>query len=242
MNYYVYLYIDPRTLKPFYVGKGKGSRIYSHLNETIYTTINLRKFNRISEIRQDNLEPIVEVFKNNLTNEQACEIEISLIQKYGRIGYDNNGILLNHSKGGRGGQTRINFKHTQQTKNKIREKCLKSNKWKGKNNPNYGKNLKGKNNPNFGKRRTEESKQLQSNKMKNRYCGKNNPMYGTSWTDERRNKMIKKLSHKWIIWKNNEEFYVGNLKYFCTCYKLNHSTAYWCYRNGREYCGYKFCK
>jgi hypothetical protein len=31
LGYYVYLYIDPRTMRPFYVGKGKGTRLLSHL-------------------------------------------------------------------------------------------------------------------------------------------------------------------------------------------------------------------
>ncbi|MGH7821426.1 MAG: hypothetical protein ACREQ9_16810 [Candidatus Binatia bacterium] len=30
--YYVYLYVDPRTGKPFYVGKGRGPRCLSHIS------------------------------------------------------------------------------------------------------------------------------------------------------------------------------------------------------------------
>ena len=33
LGYYVYLYIDPRTAKPFYVGKGKGRRLLAHLSD-----------------------------------------------------------------------------------------------------------------------------------------------------------------------------------------------------------------
>ena len=33
MQYYVYQLIDPRNSKPFYVGKGKGERIYAHERE-----------------------------------------------------------------------------------------------------------------------------------------------------------------------------------------------------------------
>lgn len=32
-DYYVYVYIDPRSLEEFYYGKGKGSRKYAHLSE-----------------------------------------------------------------------------------------------------------------------------------------------------------------------------------------------------------------
>ena len=30
---YVYVYIDPRNGKPFYIGRGKGNRLFSHLSE-----------------------------------------------------------------------------------------------------------------------------------------------------------------------------------------------------------------
>lgn len=33
LNYYVYVYSDPDTHKPFYVGKGKGNRVFNHLTD-----------------------------------------------------------------------------------------------------------------------------------------------------------------------------------------------------------------
>ena len=30
MDYYIYKLIDPRTGKPFYIGKGKGNRLHQH--------------------------------------------------------------------------------------------------------------------------------------------------------------------------------------------------------------------
>ena len=32
LGYYVYVYSDPDTHKPFYVGKGKGNRVFDHLS------------------------------------------------------------------------------------------------------------------------------------------------------------------------------------------------------------------
>lgn len=32
LKYYVYLLIDPDTNEPFYVGKGKDDRVFSHIN------------------------------------------------------------------------------------------------------------------------------------------------------------------------------------------------------------------
>lgn len=33
LGYYVYLYIDPRDNRPFYVGKGKNNRVFAHLDD-----------------------------------------------------------------------------------------------------------------------------------------------------------------------------------------------------------------
>ena len=34
LGYYVYVYSDPDTHKPFYVGKGKANRVFDHLKDT----------------------------------------------------------------------------------------------------------------------------------------------------------------------------------------------------------------
>ena len=33
LGYYVYVYSDPDTKVPFYIGKGKGNRCFDHLND-----------------------------------------------------------------------------------------------------------------------------------------------------------------------------------------------------------------
>jgi len=96
--FYVYLYIDPRTNLPFYVGKGTKDRKFYHLEETIESTINKRKFYRIQSLRKIGLEPIIEEVKIFDLEEDAYQFEEKLINQYGRKGYDPNGILLNISK------------------------------------------------------------------------------------------------------------------------------------------------
>ena len=35
LKYYVYRLIDPRNGQTFYVGKGKGNRLYAHINDAL---------------------------------------------------------------------------------------------------------------------------------------------------------------------------------------------------------------
>ena len=81
--YYVYELIDPRFNLTFYVGKGRGNRVYFHLSEKSRAkSDNPRKFNKIQKIREEGYEPevkIVEYFENE---NDAYIYEEFLIQKY----------------------------------------------------------------------------------------------------------------------------------------------------------------
>ena len=74
-RFYVYVYIDPRNLEPFYYGKGQGSRRFSHLLDTAEG----EKTAKISEIRKEGLEPIIRVVAKGLTEDQALLVEKTLI-------------------------------------------------------------------------------------------------------------------------------------------------------------------
>ena len=92
---YVYMLVDPRNDQPFYIGKGKGRRAKTHLWE-IPETRNVHKENKIASIREAGLEPkIVYVAENIIDESLAYDMETSLISKYGRKGYEKNGILTN---------------------------------------------------------------------------------------------------------------------------------------------------
>ena len=80
--YYVYLYLrEDKT--PYYVGKGKGNRVYS-------------KNRRLQPPPKDRI-----LILDNLTEEEAFRKEINLIKRYGRK--DNGtGILANLTDGGEG--------------------------------------------------------------------------------------------------------------------------------------------
>ncbi len=79
-DYYVYVYIDPRNFEEFYYGKGTRDRKYAHLNDENDN----EKTNRIKEIREAGLEPIIKVIAKDLTETEAFLVEKTLIWKLGR--------------------------------------------------------------------------------------------------------------------------------------------------------------
>lgn len=93
--YYVYALIDPTTNTPFYIGKGKNDRCYSHLKETEESTENIYKFRKIRSIRSAGLEIIVRKLHTDLDEETAYAIEEQLIELYGRKIEREDGILTN---------------------------------------------------------------------------------------------------------------------------------------------------
>lgn len=94
--YYVYVLLDPRKDNiPFYVGKGIGDRWKDHLKESSDSTINERKYNVVQKIIKLGLEVGHEIVKWFEDEEQAYLFEEHLIKKYGRRGYEPNGILTN---------------------------------------------------------------------------------------------------------------------------------------------------
>lgn len=80
LGYYVYLYVDPRTDKPFYVGKGKGERVLAHLKDDHDSD----KVRLIAEIRAAGMEPRLEILAHRLKDEEtAFRVEAAVIDVLG---------------------------------------------------------------------------------------------------------------------------------------------------------------
>lgn len=102
-SYYVYVYLDPFTEIPIYVGKGKNNRLYDHLNKTALST-NTKFYNKLNSILATGYYPIIYKIKENLNNFEALNLEHFFIEYFGvktRFG----GTLYNTTNGGRGGNT-----------------------------------------------------------------------------------------------------------------------------------------
>ena len=94
--YYIYEYIDPRNNLPFYVGKGKGTRMYAHVRSEQAKRENLSKSQVIKDILDAGLSPIIKEIESGIENESdAYAREDHYILHYGRKGIDTDGILTN---------------------------------------------------------------------------------------------------------------------------------------------------
>lgn len=131
-KYYVYIYSDPRSSIPFYVGKGCENRMYYHLQLSSRDK-NYTKKSRIARLVELDMLPHISVPFRNLPEEDALEIEELLIKTIGRIDLCS-GSLTNLTDG-------------EFLLNKSPERRNSS-----------GRNMKGSNNPRFGKPVSSETR------------------------------------------------------------------------------------
>lgn len=165
-EYYVYMYRNPITLVPFYVGKGKGGRSMHHINEArkeFSTDKNLHKLHTIRKLFSAGTQPIVEVVESEISEEESFEFEKFLISEIGRSDL-GTGPLTNMSDGGEG------------LSGLVRDLS-------GGNNPNYGK--RGESAVWWGRNHEEETKQKISAAQK-----------GRVFSDEHKAKMRKPKSEE----------------------------------------------
>lgn len=96
LQYYVYRLIDPRNGQTFYIGKGKGNRVYAHVSDALklYEGQSYEdkeeddvssKIQQIRDIKNAGLEVIHVIQRYGLTEKEAFEVEAALIDAYGEL-------------------------------------------------------------------------------------------------------------------------------------------------------------
>lgn len=165
--YYVYWYLR-KDGTPYYIGKGKGRRMYEKHN--VHLPADKSK---------------IRVIAQNLSEPEALILETKLIKEFGRKDL-NTGILRNLTNGGDGTS---GYKHTEEWKQNNSKRMI------GENNVWYG--VTGTNHPLYGKPKSPESREnyrKASSGEKNRMfgkLGKDNPNFGSKRTAEQRANMTK---------------------------------------------------
>lgn len=79
LGYYVYIYSDPVTKVPFYVGKGKGNRAFAHLHDGSESD----KARKIAEIQARGRQPLIEILAFGLGEKAAYKVEAAAIDLLG---------------------------------------------------------------------------------------------------------------------------------------------------------------
>lgn len=98
---YVYALVDPRNDRIFYIGKGKGNRVFQHAEDALQENIdghNL-KLETIRSIHQDGLKVKHYIIRHKLSDETAFLVESVLIDMLSYTKFNKENLLTNITSG-----------------------------------------------------------------------------------------------------------------------------------------------
>jgi hypothetical protein len=111
LKYYVYIYSHPETNEVFYIGKGKGNRVFSHLKEQSECP----KIEYIEHLKNQGLKPKIEILIHGLEDEEiALKVESSIIDLIGIKNLTNKQIGYKSATHGRMTVDQINSMYDRQ--------------------------------------------------------------------------------------------------------------------------------
>jgi hypothetical protein len=196
--YYIYSYLREDN-SPYYIGKGKEQRAYTKGR---------------NEVRPPKDKSRVRILKDNLTEQEAFEVEKLYILMFGRK--DNGtGILRNKTDGGEGPSGRIDSEETRRRKSQ----SLTGRKIRKETGEKISRVLRAKN-----MKHSEEHKKYLSEKLKGKKPTEYNILVSKS----------KAKPHK-ITFRNGESIVVNNIMDWCKENGYLHSGVYGVKRRVRNF-------
>ncbi|MBQ0045980.1 MAG: endonuclease [Prevotellaceae bacterium] len=91
LNYYVYALVNPISHMIFYIGKGKGDRVFQHAEDALNENTQSLKLDTIREIISLGEKVNYFILRHNLTEEEAFLLESTLIDMltYSKFNHEN---------------------------------------------------------------------------------------------------------------------------------------------------------
>jgi len=215
--------LEPEKGQPFYVGKGNNCRYLEHRKEAEKLKNKpgwkIVKIRLIHKLWKQGLDFTEDIILDNLSEDEAFEIEQEAIKVYGRINL-GNGCLANMTNGGDGCS---GFVYTEEYKQRIKNGLKGKHPLLGKKMPDWWKEKlsQGHLGEKHSKERCEKNSELRKGKppswaingipqetkdkisktLMGRFVGEKNPFFGKKHTKENKENNSQKVKK---LWKNEE--------------------------------------